>query len=131
MNKRFWWPGVLASNLHRTLTAVIQKRLPLVRVRLRGHVPEVVHDYASRVWSECWYFKNVRFSQGHSKTAGRRNSSRARPGKSVKVEFVNLGTRSAHGYLFIMKFRTYSAQKYFKNYRARQNIYYCKTLLQG
>ena len=73
----------------------------------------------------------MRLSQGHSKTEGRRNSSRARPGKSVKVEFVNLGTRSAHGYLFIMKFRTYSAQKYFKNYRARKNIYYCKTLLQG
>jgi hypothetical protein len=49
MNNRFWWPGVLASNPHRTLTAVIQKRLPLVRVWLRGHVPEIVHDYEYRV----------------------------------------------------------------------------------
>jgi hypothetical protein len=48
-----------------------------------------------------------------------------------RVVFLNLDARSAHGYLCIMKFYTYSAQKYFKNYRARKNIYYCKTLLLG
>jgi hypothetical protein len=70
MNKRFWWPGVLASNPHRTLTAVIQKRLPLVRVRLRGHVPEIVHDYESRVWSERWYFKMCDFPKATVKVQG-------------------------------------------------------------